>query len=50
MPIINLAEEIGRYLPGRNDSGSTGGAVATGIGLGAVGGLLGGLLGGSSES
>jgi len=49
-PIINLAEEIGRYLPGRSDSGSTGGAVATGVGLGAVGGLLGGLLGGSSDT
>ena len=46
MPIINLAEEIGRYLPGRGEgSGSTGGAVATGAALGAVGGLLGGLFG-----
>jgi hypothetical protein len=49
MPIIDLAEESGRYLPGRSDSGSTGGAVATGVGLGAVAGLLGGLFG-SSES
>ena len=46
MPIINLAEEIGRYLPGRSDGGSTGGLAATGAALG-VAGLLGGLLGGS---
>ena len=50
MPIINLAEEIGRYLPGRSDSGSSGGSIATGVGIGAIGGLLGGLLGGSSET
>jgi uncharacterized protein (TIGR00266 family) len=51
MPIINLAEEIGRYLPNRNDSSSSsGGAVATGAALGAVGGLLGGLLGGNKDN
>jgi uncharacterized protein (TIGR00266 family) len=49
MPIMNLAEEIGRYLP-RNiggDGGGTnvGGAVATGVAGGVVGSLLGGLFG-----
>ena len=49
MPIINLAEEIGRYMHTGSDSGanSTGGTIATGAALGAVGGLLGGLFGGS---
>jgi uncharacterized protein (TIGR00266 family) len=47
MPIINLAEEIGRYLPGRSESSSTGSAIATGAGVGAVAGLLGGLFGSS---
>ncbi len=49
MPILNLAEEIGRYLPGRaeaSNSGSIGGAAAAV----AVGGLLSGLFGGSSNS
>ena len=41
MPIINLAEEIGRYLPQR-DGGSSSGPVAGGA---ALGGILGGLLG-----
>jgi len=51
MPIINLAEEIGRYLPGRNDSsGSTGGAVATGAAIGVVGSVLGGLFGGAKDT
>lgn len=44
MPIMNLAEEIGRYLPGRNEGNtSVGGLAATA----AVGGILGGLFGGS---
>jgi uncharacterized protein (TIGR00266 family) len=50
MPIINLAEEIGRYLPNHGDNnaairGGVGGAVAAS----AVGGILGGLLGGSDD-
>jgi hypothetical protein len=39
MPIMNLAEEIGRYLPGRTETAAGGGMAA--------GGLLGGLFGGS---
>jgi len=43
MPIMNLAEEIGRYLPGvGSDGGGTIGKVA---GAAAVGGILGSLLG-----
>ena len=50
MPIINLAEEIGRYLPGRGgDSTPTGGTMAAGAALGTAGALLGGLFG-STES
>ena len=48
MPILNLAEEIARYLPRGGDSGanSTAGSVAAGSALGVAGGILGGLLGG----
>ena len=47
MPILNLAEEIARYLPSGGDSGgnSTAGGVATGAALGVAGGLLGSLFG-----
>jgi uncharacterized protein (TIGR00266 family) len=41
MPILNLAEEIARYMPGGDTGG--GGNMATGL---AAGGLMGGLLGG----
>lgn len=44
MPIMNLAEEIGRYLPGSSEGTGTLGKVA---GVAAVGGLLGSLF--SSE-
>lgn len=37
MPILNLAEEIGRYLPGSGDAQST----AEGVGGGIIGGMLG---------
>jgi uncharacterized protein (TIGR00266 family) len=48
MPIMNLAEEIGRFLPGSGDSASSGaGGAAT---IGAVGGLLGGLFSNSGGS
>lgn len=48
MPIMNLAEEISRYLPGPSEntnSGSIGGAATAA----AVGGILGSLLGGSKD-
>jgi uncharacterized protein (TIGR00266 family) len=49
MPIMNLAEEIGRYLPTSGESASSGsiGGAATAV---AVGGLLGGLFGGSKDN
>jgi uncharacterized protein (TIGR00266 family) len=48
MPIMNLAEEIGRYLPsgdGERGGISMGGALGTGIGAAAVGGILGSVFG-----
>jgi hypothetical protein len=44
---MNLAEEIGRYLPQGAATGSTLGNVA---GVAAVGGILGELFGGGSNS
>ncbi|MBV8971692.1 MAG: TIGR00266 family protein [Sphingomonadaceae bacterium] len=44
MPIINLAEEIARYLP-RGDAPRGGGNVGTAVGAAAVGGLLGSIFG-----
>lgn len=52
MPIMNLAEELARYLPmGGNDSGanSSSGMLSTGAAIGAVGGLLGGFFGGNDQ-
>ncbi len=47
MPILNLAEEIARYLPGGDDRGGGGGGVGGKIAAaGVVGGILGSLLGG----
>jgi uncharacterized protein (AIM24 family) len=43
MPIMNLAEEIGRYLPGAGSNG--GGTLGKVAGAAAVGGILGSLLG-----
>jgi uncharacterized protein (TIGR00266 family) len=50
MPIMNLAEEIGRYLPD-NSSGSesSSSAVATGVAGSIVGGVLGSLFGGGDK-
>ena len=48
MPIMNLAEEIGRYLPGNHsgsDAGSVSGALGTGLGAAAVGGIIGSMFG-----
>jgi len=43
MPILNLAEEIARYLPQNQNRGGQVGAAAAGVGaLGVLGGLLGG--------
>jgi len=50
MPIMNLAEEIGRYLPRNNAESSSGsGMVASGIVGSVAGSILGGLLGGGSR-
>jgi uncharacterized protein (TIGR00266 family) len=48
MPIMNLAEEIARYLP-RAEGSTTGSALSVGAGLGLLGGLLGGSGGGGSS-
>ena len=46
MPIMNLAEEIGRYLPlGEGASGSTGSLLGAGMAATAVGGILGSIMG-----
>ena len=46
MPIMNLAEEIGRYLPmGQGERASTGSVLGTGAAAVAVGGILGSILG-----
>ncbi|HEX4767607.1 MAG TPA: TIGR00266 family protein [Lichenihabitans sp.] len=53
MPIMNLAEEIARYLPGKAESAGTGAAVGGavgGVGGSIAGALLGGLFGGSNSS
>ncbi len=42
---MNLAEEVGRYLP--NNSGESGSAVATGVAGSVAGAILGSLFGGS---
>ncbi len=46
MPILNLAEEIARYLPSNAESGSVGGGLGAMAGATAVGGLLGSLFSG----
>jgi hypothetical protein len=48
MPILNLAEEITRCMPGQHQAQpatNVGGNIAAG----AIGGILGGLLGGGSR-
>lgn len=50
MPVVNLAEEIGRYLPdAAGGSGGTSGIVATGVAGTVAGSLLGGLFSGSRD-
>ncbi len=48
MPIMNLAEEIARFLPSNSEGGGGGGGsmIGTGLGVAAVGGVLGSLFGG----
>jgi uncharacterized protein (TIGR00266 family) len=43
MPILNLAEEIARYLPGGQHDGGAGNVAGTVAGAGLVGGILGSL-------
>ena len=51
MPIMNLAEEIFRHMPGTEaTSEGMGGAVATGVAGAAIGGILGGMFGGGSDN
>src|SRR5450631_794556 len=45
MPIMNLAEEIGRYLPQAGDRGGTSGTLGTVAATAAVGSILGGIFG-----
>jgi uncharacterized protein (TIGR00266 family) len=49
MPIMNLAEEIGRYLPNTGGESSTPGNVATGVAASAVGAVLGSLFGSRND-
>jgi len=49
MPIINLAEEVGRYLPGRAQSSTTG-DIGGMMAATAAGGILGSLFGGSGSN
>ncbi len=50
MPILHLAEEVARYLPGGDTgAGSAAGTLGTAAAIGAAGGLLGGLFGGSDS-
>jgi hypothetical protein len=46
MPILNLAEEVARYLPGGNRDAGGGNVVGAVAGAGLMGGLLGSILGG----
>lgn len=49
MPIMNLAEEIGRYLPGTGAHSGAGSPLGNVVGAAAVGGLLGELFGGNNR-
>ena len=49
MPILNLAEEIARYLPQTHEAASTSSNAGGAVAAGAIGGILGGLLGGNSD-
>jgi uncharacterized protein (TIGR00266 family) len=45
MPIMNLAEEIGRYMPTGEGGGRGGSVLGAGLGAAAVGGILGSVFG-----
>lgn len=49
MPILNLAEEIARYMPAHAETTNSGN-IGTAVGATAVGGILGSLLGGRDNS
>ena len=49
MPIMNLAEEIARYLPGAGAHSGSSSALGNVAGVAAVGGLLGELFGGNNR-
>lgn len=48
MPILNLAEEIARYMPGGQRDGGPGNVAGAVAGAGLVGGILGSILGGDN--
>ena len=48
MPILNLAEEIARYLPGGESQSGGGNAMGAGLAAAGVGGILGAILGGDN--
>jgi uncharacterized protein (TIGR00266 family) len=48
MPILNLAEEIARYMPGGQREGGAGNVVGAVAGAGLMGGILGSILGGDN--
>jgi hypothetical protein len=50
MPIMNLAEEIGRYLPQGGERGGASGTLGAAAATVAVGGLLGSIFGNSDDS
>jgi uncharacterized protein (TIGR00266 family) len=50
MPIMNLAEEIGRYLPQGGDRSGSSSTLGTVAATAAVGGLLGSIFGGDDRS
>jgi uncharacterized protein (TIGR00266 family) len=51
MPILNLAEEIGRFLPNRTEaSAPSGSGIGGSVAAAGVGGILGSLFGGSGNS
>ena len=50
MPIMNLAEEVARYLPNTGDRSGSGSPVSGVATAGIVGGVLGSLFGGSNDS